>query len=159
MSDVLDKWRRDVTRPPAAPVVPTLVKDEGEAAKPAGEEYKGTKAKDRPLGWLVFKPGKWPRTVCDYRSLDDWEYDQDEETSCITFFFKRYVIVVTGRSLEQLVMGLLLRTLTVIEEFKPSSHETPAKDAPVVESISITRIGLDAVSMQPKAKSSSLMSA
>jgi hypothetical protein len=158
MSDVLDKWQRNAVRSPVAAVPPTLVKDEDAPSKPGGEEYKGTKAKDRPLGWLVFKPGKGARVVCDYRALEDWEYDQDAGTSCITFYFRRYVILVTGRKLDELVMSLLLRTLTLIEEFKPGSHDAPAPEDMIVESIHITRIGVDAAALNPKPKNS-LMSA
>ena len=127
--DPLAKWRK----PGSSPVPPPLVKDSGpsEAEK---EDYKGEEGKDRANGWLELRPLKGPRLVCSYAQLREFEYN-GPNTTCITLFFAFRVVTVRGRNLDRLVTGLHSRALVVIEQLDPKRHETPAGDAPVIESI------------------------
>lgn len=117
--------------------------ERGQKEKPKAG-YKAEEGKDRSNGWLVLQRVKGPRVVCSYLRLDDWEYDHEENTGCITLYFTRgMVAVIRGRDMGSLVTGLLLRTLTEIVEFNPGKHEKPAPGAPVVEKIEITKPELE----------------
>lgn len=120
----------DLLRPPG---------ERGPKEKQA-EGYKAGAGQDRANGWLVLQRVKGPRVVCSYVRLDDWEYDHEEHTGCITLYFSRgMVAVIRGREMDSIVTGLILRSLTEIVEFNPATHEKPKPGEPLVEKIEITK--------------------
>jgi hypothetical protein len=125
--DPLAKWRRTGSEP-----------KEAEARKESNvvelADYQGEAGKDRAGGFLELRPLKGPWSLCSYAQLLKIQFNGPRPTR-VDLIFSYEIVTVRGRNLAALLTGLRSRSLAVIEQFNPSAHEKPDKDALVVESI------------------------
>ena len=128
MSDSLAPYRRSGSAPqPAQPAAPA-------GAKVAYEAF-ATKDRVRAID-IMCKDGSGHSATYNYLLYAAWDR-LDYTSFFIVFSFM--MVKVTGRNLHDVVQAVRMRKCEFICEFSATEHESPAPDAPCIESVEVKK--------------------